>query len=154
MLTVPRSFASLIFSLLLTFVKADIFADCPGQLQSQDGTQGFGSTYRNGNRVLVNKITASSFRGFHYQPDEYHGNVELEISIHQRGLAPHEFYKYSLMLVNNDSKVRHLQLAISAELEHEPLVLYTIEGKSMTRTFDCIVVGQGWQHLNITLQAF
>lgn len=154
MLTFYKKFSWLSLCMLNTFVVADIFSHCPGQLQFQDGPHGFGNSYRKGNRALVTHSEAFSFDGFHHTPKEYAGRVQLGLTIRDVDDIPGNLFSFGLMLKNDDTKVRHLQVALSGELEKEPLALYTIEAAPGALELPCIVVGTGWERLNITIQAF
>lgn len=106
--------------MLVTSARVDVRSLCPVQLQFQDGPNGFGNSYRKGNRIFAKHDDAFSADGVHYDSKQFNGKLELGFTMRSVDDIPGNVFKYTLMLRNDDVTLRHMQLAFLENWRKSP----------------------------------
>lgn len=134
-----------------------VILPCTNKIQEQGGPDGFGTSYRTGNRFQVDMVKAMT-KNVRHSPAEFHDKVKLSIdSQHftldklQGGQRMTRFY---IMLKNDDTSVRRAQLAWSSDLKEVPLMLFTFPAPASSVITGCVEVAATFDSMAITLQAF
>lgn len=135
---------------------AAVMLPCTDHVQEQGGPGGFGTSYLKGNRVTVNKFQART--RFEHIPDDLEHKVHLFLN-HEHirvGAFPgrRKLSRYHIMLKNEDTVVRHAQLAWFADLEDDPLIMFTFEAPAESAIEGCVDVMSTFDSSPLTLQAF
>lgn len=152
----------LAFRTLIVWVFSSLFFDliaarpgvCTGHVQKKYGPGGFKTSYRPGNRILIDKNDAVNIMVVH-TPQDIGGKVTALVVYKYYRVGKKHMTRIELSIQNDDLVTRSVQIAYFLNnLKEDPVWLFTVTRPRQVFDMVCLEVERKYTDGIVTVQAF